>query len=93
MSPHVRIYSKPGCHLCDEAKEVLRALQERVPFTLEEIDIRGDPELFERYRYDIPVVFVDGSKAFKHRLDPRQVERRLLRGAGAPIAGSDPNDG
>ncbi len=73
----VEIYSKPGCHLCDEAKAVLLAVQRRIPFDLIEIDIERDPALFERYRYDIPVVFVDGHKAFKYRLTEEALERRL----------------
>jgi glutaredoxin len=75
----VAIYSKPDCPLCDEAKEVLLRVQRRVPFTLTEINIETDPELFERYKYDIPVVFVDGRKAFKHHLEERAVEERLRR--------------
>lgn len=90
---HIEIYSKPDCHLCDEAKAVLRAAQQKIPFTLTEIDIQSDPALFERYRYDIPVVFIDGSKAFKHRIDPKALEQRLRRDPGKPIAKSQPNDG
>jgi len=73
----VEIYSKPGCHLCDEAKAVILAVRRRISFELVEIDIERDPALFERYRYDIPVVFVDGHKAFKHRLTAEALERRL----------------
>lgn len=75
----IEIYSKADCSLCEEAKAVLLQVQRKVPFTLIEVDITTDPALFERYRYDIPVVFVDGHKAFKHRLDAHDVERRLRR--------------
>lgn len=75
----VEIYSKPDCSLCDEAKKVLLALQQRVPFELVEVNVEEDPQLFQRYRYDIPVVFIDGQKAFKHRLSPGETELRLLR--------------
>lgn len=75
----VEIYSKPDCPLCDEAKEVLARVQRRIPFTLREVDITLDPEQYERYRYDIPVVLVNGRKAFKHHLDEAQVEARLRR--------------
>jgi glutaredoxin len=87
----VQIYSKEDCSLCEEAKAVLLAVQRRVPFELEEIDIEKDPSLFAQYRYDIPVVFVDGQKAFKHRLDERAVEARLRRGMG--VAHPLPDDG
>jgi glutaredoxin len=75
----VEIYSKPQCPLCDEAKEVLARVRRRISFELKEVDITGDPALFERHRYDIPVVFVNGRKAFKHHLDERAVEDRLRR--------------
>ena len=75
----VAIYSKPDCPLCDDAKEVLLAVRQRVPFDLEEINIESDPALFEQFKYDIPVVFVEGRKAFKHRLDPKTLEARLRR--------------
>ena len=51
------IYSKPGCHLCDEAKDVLREVAGQVPFALTEVNIAADPALLERYQYDIPVLF------------------------------------
>ena len=75
----VEIYSKPDCPLCDEAKEVLARVRRRVPFELQEIDITKDDTLFQRHRYDIPVVFVNGHKAFKHHLDEKAVEARLRR--------------
>ncbi len=75
----IEIYSKSDCSLCDQAKAVLLEVRSRVPFELVEIDIERDPLLFERFRYDIPVVFIDGKKAFKHRLDPRVLEARLRR--------------
>jgi hypothetical protein len=83
----VRIYSKPNCCLCEQAKAVLERVRERLPFELLEEDIRGSPELFERYRYDIPVVTIDGRQAFKLRLDEAEVEA-CLRGvmAGMPVA-------
>jgi glutaredoxin len=77
----VEIYSKAQCPLCDEAKEVLAEVRRRIPFELREVDITQDPALFEEYRYDIPVVFVNGHKAFKHHLDARLVEKRLRREA------------
>jgi glutaredoxin len=75
----IEIYSKSQCPLCDEAKEVLARVRRRVPFELREIDITRDDSLFQQYRYDIPVVFVNGHKAFKHHLDETAVEARLRR--------------
>ncbi|HYV44419.1 MAG TPA: glutaredoxin family protein [Myxococcaceae bacterium] len=80
----IEIYTKSQCPLCDEAKEVLAQVRRRFPFELREVDITRDPALFEEYRYDIPVVFVNGRKAFKHRLDAKVVEARLRREVGPP---------
>jgi len=79
----VEIYSKPECHLCEEAKEVLARVRRRIPFELREVDITRDAALHQRYQYDIPVVLVNGHKAFKYHLDERAVEDRLRREQGA----------
>ena len=67
--PHVIVYSRPGCHLCDEAKAVMQNAGCRDKFTLEEINIESDDELLRKYKYDIPVVVIDGVEAFRHRVD------------------------
>lgn len=73
----ITLYSKPDCHLCDVAHEVLRAAQAAHGFELVEVDIQTDAALFEAHRYDIPVVEIDGRRAFKHRVDPAALDRRL----------------
>ena len=78
--PLVELYGKPDCHLCDEAKALLKQLQSQHPFTLREIDITEHPCLTKQYAEDIPVVFINGRKAFKYRIDPQQFIRRLRRG-------------
>jgi len=75
----VIIYSRPGCHLCDEAKAAIRASGCDGEFSLEEINIAEDPTLSEQYGNDIPVIFINGVKAFKHRVDPREFKRKLRR--------------
>ncbi|WPB81450.1 glutaredoxin family protein [Archangium violaceum] len=83
----VRLYSKPNCCLCDQAKEVLERVRERIPFDLVEEDIRADPAIFAAYRYDIPVVIIDGRDTFKLRLDETEVEACLRRATnGTPVA-------
>ncbi|MDX1663353.1 MAG: glutaredoxin family protein [Candidatus Promineifilaceae bacterium] len=52
----VTLFTKDGCHLCDEVEADLRSLQATYPHDLQKVDITIDPELFERYRYTIPVV-------------------------------------
>ena len=73
----VVIYSRPGCHLCDEAKDVMQTAGCSDRFTLEEVNIESDNELLRKYRYDIPVVTIDGVEAFKHRVDPEQFRIRV----------------
>jgi glutaredoxin len=75
----VQIYSKPGCHLCDEAKAAMQASGCSDQFTLEEVNIEEDAALYEQYRYDIPVIFINGAKAFKHRIDSKEFRRRIER--------------
>jgi glutaredoxin len=77
MTVEVRVYSAAGCHLCDVAKALLEQERERYGFDLVEIDITGDPGLEAAYREQIPVVFVDGRKAFKYHVDPAELHRRL----------------
>ena len=72
-----------GCHLCDEAHEVLEEVRAEVGFDLVQVDITGDPELEAEYREQIPVVFVAGRKAFKFRVDPDELRRRLVAATSA----------
>ena len=69
------IYTRPGCHLCDEMKAVVERVARSVPLTIDEVDISRDAELEERYRLEIPVLMVNGRKAAKYRI----TEGELLR--------------
>jgi glutaredoxin len=76
----VKLYTRPGCHLCDEARREMLAAGCRDLYELEEIEVDSDPELRRRYGWDIPVVTVNGALAFKHRLtrdDFRDEIRRI----------------
>jgi glutaredoxin len=75
MMPEVILYTRAGCHLCDDAKQVLR--DAGLVFT--EIDIDGDPALRARFNEEVPVVFIGDRKAFKYHIDPRELQRRLAR--------------
>lgn len=75
--PHVIVYSRPGCHLCDEAKLAIQRAGVSNRFTLEEIDIESDPELLRKYRYDIPVVTINGVEVFRHRVDVEEFRTRI----------------
>ena len=75
----VTIYSKPGCHLCDEAKAVLLKVQRAEPFILREINIEEDAAAWEAFKEEIPVIFIAGRKAFKYHVSEREFLQRLRR--------------
>ncbi|HWZ25138.1 MAG TPA: glutaredoxin family protein [Verrucomicrobiae bacterium] len=75
--PDVTLYSKPGCHLCEEAKDAIAPLLREFRATLREIDIEGDATLMERFGCDIPVIFIGRKKAAKHRVNLEQFRRQL----------------
>jgi glutaredoxin len=77
MSVPVVLYGAPGCHLCDVAKELLERQRDLLDFSLEVVDISGDPGLESAYREQIPVVFVAGRKAFKYHVEPLELARRV----------------
>jgi hypothetical protein len=73
------LYSREGCCLCDDAREVLVKLRERHPgaFSIEELDIDTDERLLRVYLERIPVVTIDGQEAFELFVNPDELERRL----------------
>lgn len=77
--PRVVIYSRPGCHLCDEAKAAIFSAGCDDQFVLEEINIESDEELLRKYKYDIPVIAINGVESFIHRVDPSEFCDRLHR--------------
>ncbi|HSJ51579.1 MAG TPA: glutaredoxin family protein [Actinomycetota bacterium] len=77
----VVMYSRPGCGLCDEAREVILAERARTPFRFEEIDVTGDDRLDLEYGIRVPVVLVDGEEEFEIRVDAATF-RLVLTGQG-----------
>lgn len=75
----VTIFTRPGCHLCEEAKAAILASGCEGEFLLEEINIDDDAALRQRYAWDIPVIFINGVKVFKHRVDSREFKIKLRR--------------
>lgn len=75
----VEILTKDECCLCEEVKKVLKDVQKIRVFDIKEIDITSDAALLERYKEEIPVVLINGRKAFKYRVDPMKLIKRLDR--------------
>jgi glutaredoxin len=79
----VVIYSRPACHLCDEAKKAIESAQCKGEYTLDEVNIESDPDLLRAYQYDIPVITINGVEAFRHRLTAQEFRLRIQEEAGA----------
>jgi glutaredoxin len=73
----VRLYTAQGCHLCERARATVTAARDALGFELEEVDIGGDPELEARYREWLPVVEIDGKRAFVYHVDRAAFHRKL----------------
>ena len=77
----VTLYTKPGCHLCDDVRDVMEQVREEFPFDVDVRDILQDLKDFERYKHDIPVVLLDGGEIARHRMTADHL-RQALRAAG-----------
>jgi glutaredoxin len=73
----VIVYSRKGCHLCEIVKESLAKLHKRGGFNWREIDVDSDAEVRRLYNDEVPVVFINGRKAFKYRMDEQEFLRKL----------------
>jgi len=74
---NVVLYSRPGCHLCDVAREAILSIRERLGFDFTEVDIEADDELELEYGIRIPVVEVDGEEAFEVTVDAERFARMV----------------
>jgi glutaredoxin len=77
MTPRVTLYTRKSCCLCDDAKAVLLAARSRAAFDYEEVDIDGDAELVRRYNDEVPVIAINGAKAFKYKVDMKEFLKKL----------------
>lgn len=77
MTVRLTVYTRRDCCLCDEMKTVIRTAAENCDISLEEIDVDSSAELRERYGNQVPVLFIDGRKAFKYRATTKALRRRL----------------
>ena len=73
----VTLFSRPGCHLCDDARETLEAVRATHPFVMEERDIEADDAPFRAYLERIPVVLLDGTELYDFHVDAVDLRARL----------------
>jgi glutaredoxin len=84
MKPKLTLYSRKDCCLCDEMKAVVRAVAAKIPLELDEIDVDGSSDLKAKFNDEVPVLFIDGRKAFKYRLTAEQLREKLDRASESP---------
>ena len=78
-APRVTLYSRPGCHLCDDARSVVERVCADLGESFEEVDITGDDDLLRRFQVEIPVTFVDGEQHDFHFVSEERLRRALTR--------------
>ncbi|MGA8048096.1 MAG: glutaredoxin family protein [Dermatophilaceae bacterium] len=79
-TPRVTLISRPGCHLCDDARAVISAVTGELGEAFEEVDVRSEPGLLERYAEMIPVTLVDGRQHDYWRVSPDRLRNALTGG-------------
>jgi hypothetical protein len=79
MTPKLKLYSRKDCCLCDEMKETIRGVAADIPLQFEEIDVDAVAELQAEYGHEVPVLIIDGRKAFKYRVTVAQLRKHLNR--------------
>ena len=71
------LYSRPGCHLCDDMNAIVDRVARSVPLNVDIVDISTDPQLEARYGVEIPVLLIEGKKAAKYRVSEEELLRML----------------
>ncbi|MGI8521812.1 MAG: glutaredoxin family protein [Nocardioides sp.] len=77
MNARVTLYSRPGCHLCDEARAVIEAVCSELGESYAEVSVDDDPDLQRRYTDEVPVTLVDGKQHDFWRVDPTRLRSAL----------------
>ena len=75
----VILYTRPGCHLCDEARRAIEASGCDGAYDLTEVNIESSEQLLDEYRNDIPVIVIDGEEAFRHKVNAEEF-RKICQG-------------
>jgi glutaredoxin len=82
VDARITLYGKPGCHLCEDARQVIERICAEVGTSYEEVDITTSPELTAAYGEQIPVTFVDGRQHDFWRVDPERLRSALTSNSG-----------
>jgi glutaredoxin len=77
----VTIYSRPGCHLCDEMTAAVERVGRSFSLQVAHVDVSTDPDLEARYGLEVPVLLVNGRKAAKYRVTDEKLDRILAAAA------------
>jgi glutaredoxin len=77
MTPKLTLYSRKDCCLCDEMKDTIRQVSAKIPLDLEEIDVDGVAELQAEYGAEVPVLFIEGRKAFKYQVTVPELTKKV----------------
>ncbi len=77
MKPQVTLYTRAGCCLCDDAKQVIAAARQYAAFDYAEIDIDADPDLVRLYGHEVPVITINRRKAFKYKVNMNDFLKKL----------------
>lgn len=77
------LYGRHECGLCNEMREAIDRLAGEFSFVVEHVDVSGDPDLEARFGQEVPVLFIEGRKAFKYRLTLPELREKLLKARAA----------
>ena len=73
----VVLYTRDGCSLCVKAKQVILAVRREIEFDFSEVDIGYEGDLYEDHKHSIPVIEIDGKRAFKYRVEASELKQKL----------------
>ncbi len=79
MGLKVQLYTKKKCPLCVVAREIILRVKKEIPFEFEEVDIESRDDLYEKYKEEIPVVYVNSERAFTYRVSEKRLRKVLKR--------------
>jgi glutaredoxin len=92
----IKFYTKPKCSLCDEARILLKKLEKEYSLDVEEVNILDDPTLYERYKYEIPVLSFPDFSQLQGRIEPERLREKLdqiIINKDSPLTPPSPHQG